>query len=69
MRSCCEWCFEECSLLVPVVNRDRTRPHEHDLVCPACAEVASYEHTALWQVPLFTAPRRRLRSPFAHPAA
>src|SRR5947209_13875242 len=63
MSARCAWCQqEECSLLVPVVNRDPTRFHDYDLVCPLCAEVASSEHTALWRVPLFTKPRRRVRA-------
>jgi len=49
----CEWCSVESSELVPVVDHDPTSFQEHDLVCPACAEVASSEHSGLWHVELF----------------
>ena len=49
----CEWCSEESSVLVPVVDCDPTSFQEHNLVCPKCAEVASDEHSSLWNVKLF----------------
>jgi hypothetical protein len=51
--NCCEWCQAESELLVPVINRDLTRSHENDLVCPTCAELEASEHLALWNMPLF----------------
>jgi len=47
---CCEWCQEECKLLIPVVNRNPLASSEHELVCPACAQVVAYEHSdeLLW---------------------
>ncbi len=46
----CEWCQEESSTLVPIVNRDITVPGEHVLVCPACLDVERFEHAdeLLW---------------------
>jgi hypothetical protein len=49
----CELCSEESSSLVPVLDRDPTSFQEHSLVCSECAEIAAYEHTALWNVRLF----------------
>lgn len=57
----CEWCQEEVPSVVPVVNHDfaRSWQHGHCFVCPTCAELSLTEHTALWEMPLFTEPRRK----------
>lgn len=49
----CEWCQEETATVLPVVDRDPTSFQEHVLVCPSCADTASFEHTSLWNVKLF----------------
>lgn len=62
----CEWCLEEVPSVEPVVNRDfaSSWKHGHHFVCSTCAELALSENTALWEMPLFTEPRRRVRRHF-----
>ncbi len=51
----CEWCQEESTVLLPVVNRNPLNPSEHELVCPACAVVVADEHgdSLVWNVVTF----------------
>jgi hypothetical protein len=58
----CEWCQEDVVSVVPVVNRDfaSSWEHGHCFICTTCAELAVSEG-ALWEIPLFTEPRRKAR--------
>lgn len=56
----CDCCFEESFLVVPVMNADPTSPYEHDLVCPACADVLASVHPALYHMPVFTLRHKQL---------